>query len=52
MGRTLRERFAGWRAALLVPAHAPRGAFGMMPDREIPLMNGALEVRLALFGAK
>ncbi|MGC4113213.1 MAG: hypothetical protein QM765_00745 [Myxococcales bacterium] len=51
VGTVLRERFGGWRAALLVPAEAPRNAFGMAPAKEIPLMNGALEVRLVLFDA-
>jgi 23S rRNA G2445 N2-methylase RlmL len=50
LGRTLRERFSGWRAALLVPDHTPREAFGVLPQRELPLMNGALQVRLLLFG--
>ena len=49
MGRTLRERFQKWRAALLVPAAAPGDAIGLRARREIPLMNGALEVRLLLF---
>lgn len=51
-GRLLRDRFQGWRAALLVPATAPRDAFGLAPEREVPMMNGALEVRLALFAAR
>ncbi|MBI5547518.1 MAG: hypothetical protein HY901_26850 [Deltaproteobacteria bacterium] len=50
VGRVLRERFSGWRAALLVPAEAPREALGLRPRREIPLMNGALEVQLLLVG--
>jgi putative N6-adenine-specific DNA methylase len=50
VGRVLRERFSNWRAALLVPAQVPRDAFGLPPRREIPLMNGALEVRLLLLG--
>lgn len=48
LGLVLRERLAGWRAALLVPEAAPRDALGLAPRREIPLMNGALEVRLLL----
>jgi 23S rRNA G2445 N2-methylase RlmL len=50
VGLTLRNRFAAWRGALLVPAAAPRDALGIEPDREIELMNGALEVRLLLAG--
>ena len=49
VGRTLRKRFAAWRAALLVPAWAPTGALGVEPEREVALMNGALEVKLLLF---
>jgi len=48
VGKTLRERFRGWRAALLVPADAPRDALGLRPDREVPLMNGAIAVRLLI----
>lgn len=51
VGALLRDRFASWRSALLVPAEAPRNAFGMAPAKQIPLMNGALEVRLDLFDA-
>lgn len=52
VGHVLRERYSKWRAALLVPADTPRDAFGMPADREVPLMNGALEVRLLLFNAR
>jgi putative N6-adenine-specific DNA methylase len=49
-GALLRGRFAGWRAALLVPAEAPRDALGLHVEREVPLANGALQVRLLLAG--
>ncbi|HET7787694.1 MAG TPA: RNA methyltransferase [Myxococcales bacterium] len=49
VGRTLRQRFSAWRVALLAPAAAPAEALGLAPRREIPLMNGALPVRLLLF---
>jgi 23S rRNA G2445 N2-methylase RlmL len=52
VGHALRTRFSAWRAALLLPAAAPREALGMRPQRQIELMNGALEVRLLLFDAK
>jgi putative N6-adenine-specific DNA methylase len=48
VGHALRERFSAWRAALLIPAAAPRGALGLERRRELELMNGALEVRLLL----
>jgi 23S rRNA (guanine2445-N2)-methyltransferase len=50
VGRSLRRRFSAWRAALLVPAASPVEALGLAPRREVPLMNGALEVRLLLLG--
>jgi putative N6-adenine-specific DNA methylase len=50
VGRTLREKFSQWRAALLVPAQANLDALGAAPHRVFPLMNGALEVRLVLLG--
>jgi len=50
LGRLLRERFSDWRAALLVPDNAPVEALGVVPAREVPLMNGALPVRLLLVG--
>jgi 23S rRNA G2445 N2-methylase RlmL len=52
VGRTLRERFGGWRAALLLPASAPAQELGLVPEREVALKNGALDVRLLLFGAR
>ena len=48
IGRALRDRFAAWRVALLVPIDAPREALGVRPKREVALTNGALEVRLLL----
>ncbi len=51
VGRTLRARFAGWRAALLLPASVPWKELGLTPERELALKNGALDVRLGLFAA-
>jgi 23S rRNA G2445 N2-methylase RlmL len=48
VAQVLRTRFAGWRSALLVPAEVPRGPLSMPGTRELPLMNGALPVRLLL----
>ena len=50
VGRVIRERFGGWRIALLVPEDAPRGALQLRVQREIALRNGALPVRLLLCG--
>jgi 23S rRNA G2445 N2-methylase RlmL len=52
VGRTLRERFPAWRAALLLPAAAPAKELGLVPEREHALKNGALDVRLLLFGRR
>jgi 23S rRNA G2445 N2-methylase RlmL len=52
VGRTLRGRFAGWRAALLLPATAPAKELGIAPEREVALRNGALDVRLLLLGER
>jgi len=52
VGRTLRERFSAWRAALLVPAEVPAEALGLRPEREVVLKNGALDVQLLLFGKR
>lgn len=48
VGRTLRDRYAGWRIALLVPADAPIAALGLRPSRDVQLRNGALKVRLLI----
>ncbi len=48
IGRTLKQHFSKWRVALLVPAEAPASSLGLKPDREIPLMNGALPVKLLI----
>jgi len=52
VGKTLRERFGAWRAALLVPASAPTKALRLVPEREFALKNGALDVRLLLFAGR
>ncbi|HSA60555.1 MAG TPA: hypothetical protein VLJ37_12820 [bacterium] len=48
VGRVLKERFADWRIALLVPRDAPIHLLGLKTRQEILLMNGALPVRLLL----
>lgn len=49
VGDTLKQRFAGWRAAILAAAASPYKAIGLKPDRTIPLMNGSIPCRLLLF---
>lgn len=48
MGSLIQERFSSWSIALLVPADAPVHRLAPKFDKEIPLMNGALKVKLLL----
>jgi putative N6-adenine-specific DNA methylase len=48
LGRTLRARFAGWRAAVLVPARTPPTALGLPVTARFPLTNGGLRVALVV----
>jgi putative N6-adenine-specific DNA methylase len=48
LGRALRARFAGWRAAVLVPARSPPGALGLPVTARFPLQNGGLRVALVV----
>jgi len=48
LGRTLRARFAGWRAAVLVPAKLPPTALGLPVTARFPLVNGGLRVALVV----
>jgi putative N6-adenine-specific DNA methylase len=46
---TLKQRFAGWQAAILVAAASPYKAIGLKPRRTFPLMNGSIPCKLLLF---
>lgn len=46
LGRVLQQRYAGWRAALLVGSSSPYAELGMRWDRMDRLSNGGLAVRL------
>lgn len=48
IGRVIKERFANWRIALLAPSDAPIHLLELRTSKEIPLMNGALPVKLLL----
>src|SRR5450432_218964 len=48
LGRALRARFAGWRAAVLVPARTPPTALGLPVTARFPLTNGGLRVALVV----
>lgn len=49
IGDTLKRKYAGWRAALLVAMDSPHKFIGLKPTRKIPLMNGSIECRLLIF---
>jgi putative N6-adenine-specific DNA methylase len=49
VGDTLKQRYAGWQAAILVAAASPYKAIGLKPRRTIPLMNGSIPCKLLLF---
>jgi putative N6-adenine-specific DNA methylase len=48
LGRALRARFPGWRAAVLVPARTRPEALGLPVTARFPLVNGGLRVVLAV----
>jgi len=49
IGDTLKRRYKGWRAALLVGADTPFKFIGLKPKRKIALLNGSIEVKLLIF---
>ncbi|MFT5431669.1 MAG: putative N6-adenine-specific DNA methylase [Myxococcota bacterium] len=48
-GSVLKHRFAGWTAWILTGDKELLGQVGLRPSRRIPLLNGALDCRLARF---
>jgi putative N6-adenine-specific DNA methylase len=49
VGDTLKQRFAGWRAAILAAEASPWRAIGLKPASSMSLMNGNIPCRLLLF---
>jgi putative N6-adenine-specific DNA methylase len=49
VGDTLKQKFSGWRAAILAADASPYRSIGLKPGRTIPLMNGSIPCRLLLF---
>ena len=49
IGDTLKQRFSGWRAALLAADGSPYKAIGLKPARTIRLVNGSIPCRLLIF---
>lgn len=48
LGRTLREGFRGWRAALLIADRGLEPALGIEPEQALPLDNGGIRCRLLI----
>jgi putative N6-adenine-specific DNA methylase len=46
LGRALRARFPGWRAAVLAPARVSPAALALSRPTHVPLVNGGLRVNL------
>jgi putative N6-adenine-specific DNA methylase len=49
LGDTLKQRYAGWRAAILAADASPWKAIGLKPSRTHALMNGSIPCRLLLY---
>ncbi len=49
IGDTLKNKFAGWQAAILAASASPHKAIGLKPSRVNALMNGSIPCRLLLF---
>lgn len=49
IGDTLKQRFAGWRAALLAADESPYKLIGLKTTRKIPIMNGNIPCKLLIY---
>ncbi len=49
VGDTLKQKYAGWTAALLVAEGSPYKHIGLRPKRRIPIDNGGIPCRLLIF---
>jgi len=49
VGDTLKRRFQGWTAALLVARDSPHKFIGLRPDRKVALMNGTIPAWLLVY---
>lgn len=49
VGDTLKQRYAGWTAAILVAEGSPYKHIGLRPRRRIPIDNGGIPCRLLIF---
>ncbi len=49
IGDTLKQKYSGWTAALLVAEETPFKFIGLRPKRKIPIDNGGIPCRLLIF---
>jgi putative N6-adenine-specific DNA methylase len=49
IGDTLKHKYKGWKAGLLVAEDTPFKFIGLKPKRKISLMNGAIKVKFLIF---
>ncbi len=49
IGDTLKKKYSGWRAALLVSEESPWKFIGLKPSRKFTLLNGSIPVKLVVF---
>ncbi len=49
VGNALKQRFSGWRAAILAADASPYRAIGLKPSRTLSLMNGSIPCKLLFF---
>jgi 23S rRNA G2445 N2-methylase RlmL len=49
LGDLLKQRFKGWRAAVLAGGQSRGKGIGLRPRRRIPVWNGPIEARILLF---
>jgi len=49
VGDTLKQKYSGWKAAILVGADTPYKFIGLRPKRKIPVDNGGIACRLLIF---
>lgn len=49
VGDTLKQKYSGWTAALLVGAETPFKYIGLRPKRKIPVDNGGIPCKLLIF---
>ncbi len=49
IGDTLKQKFAGWRAAILAVEESPYKLIGLKPARKIPILNGSIACKLLIF---